>query len=68
MAHLHVIEDANGDVEDQVVFCCDFCHETWCMRVGHPAYQGWNGCNEIGTTEPCAECHDLVHGVNGEDN
>ena len=68
MAHLHFIEDADGDVEDQVVFCSDWCHDTWCMRAGNADYDGWNGCHEIGDSEPCAECDEMVNGVNEEEN
>ena len=59
MAHLQFIEDAQGDVVDQIVFCSDFCHRL------HAAadYNGWNGCHEISVSEPCAECGDPVAGV-----
>ena len=62
MAHLHLIEDSQGDVVDQVVFCSDFCHQDYCIRedVG---YQGWFGCQEISITEPCANCESEVQGI-----
>ena len=58
MAHLVLIEDDNGDVVDQEVYCSDFCAK----QSEH--YAGWNGCNEIGYNEPCAECGVELAGVN----
>ena len=66
MAHLHLIEE-NDDVVDTVVFCSDSCHQSWCMKVENPDYQGWHGCNEISVWEPCAECGDKVPGVMDEE-
>ena len=54
-AHLHLIEDKNGDVVDAVVFCSDWCHRTWC--AGQPfEYGGWNGCHEMDGPQWCAFC------------
>ena len=58
MAHLELIEDKEGDLVGVVVYCSDFCH-----RDGAVLYQGWNGCNEISTTEPCATCGAIVPGL-----
>jgi hypothetical protein len=58
MAHLVLIENDNGDVVDQEVYCSDFCAK----QSEH--YAGWNGCNEIGFNEPCAECGVELAGVN----
>jgi hypothetical protein len=66
MAHLHFVEDADGDVVDHVVFCSDFCHNDYCCRENGFKYGGWNGCNEISTSEPCANCDDLVCGEDEE--
>ena len=57
MAHLTYIEDKQGDVVDQEVYCSDFC-----ARVS-PNYGGWNGCNEISVSEPCANCGETVEGL-----
>ena len=59
MAHLHFIEDDSGDVVDHLVFCSDYCHY---KHMGEK-YRGWNGCNEISTTEPCVECGRKVEGL-----
>jgi len=81
MAHLHFIEDADGDVVDHIVFCSDFCHQGFCWgerRSGEKyqdgcepyqelEYGGWNGCEEISQSEPCANCGDMVQGLHDED-
>jgi len=54
MTHLVFIEDAHGDVVDQEVYCSDFCAST------SDLYNGWNGCNEINVSEPCASCGQVV--------
>jgi hypothetical protein len=56
MAHLHFVEDGHGDVVDHIVFCSDYCHREHTDQ----SYAGWNGCHEISTTEPCANCEELV--------
>ena len=87
MAHLHFIEDSDGDVVDQIVFCSDFCHRDFCQdqcmswekyqvhvtvydASGEPypelAYGGWNGCEEISQSEPCANCGEMVQGLHDE--
>jgi hypothetical protein len=66
MAHLHFIENQDGDVEDQLVFCSDFCHRSYCQEHDGLSYGGWNGCHEISTAEPCAYCEETVQGVNDE--
>jgi hypothetical protein len=63
MAHLHFIEDDSGDVVDHLVFCSDYCHY---KHLGEK-YRGWNGCNEISTTEPCVECGRKVEGSDEEE-
>ena len=68
MAHLHLIEDSQGDVVEQIVFCSDFCHQDYIERVkffGHYnlTYGGWFGCQEISITEPCANCETEVQGI-----
>jgi hypothetical protein len=62
VAHLQFIEDAQGDVVDYVVFCSDYCSR---FHVAGD-YKGWNGCHEIGATEPCAECGGPVAGLDEE--
>ncbi|OUU19015.1 MAG: hypothetical protein CBB97_19825 [Candidatus Endolissoclinum sp. TMED37] len=57
MAHLVFIEDDSGDVVDQKVYCSDSCAHS------NPDYRGWNGCNEISVTEPCAACGATVAGL-----
>ena len=63
MAHLHYIEDETGDVVDHVVFCSDYCHK----QHMDEKYRGWNGCNEISTTEPCVECGRTVEGLDEDE-
>ena len=63
MAHLHFIEDDSGDVVDHLVFCSDYCHK----QHMDEKYRGWNGCNEISTTEPCVECGSTVEGLDEEE-
>tara|TARA_R110000824_G_scaffold341630_1_gene528064 strand:- start:58 stop:240 length:183 start_codon:yes stop_codon:yes gene_type:complete len=57
MAHLTFIEDESGDVVDNEVYCSDYCAKQ------SKRYGGWNGCNEISTSEPCAECGEMVAGL-----
>jgi len=57
MAHLTFIEDKDGDVVDQEVYCSDYCART------SKLYNGWNGCAEITTSEPCAKCGEMVTGL-----
>lgn len=58
MAHLQIIEDENGDMIDYIVYCSDSCN-----RSSNPDYQGWYGCHEISTTQPCAACGQTVEGL-----
>ena len=62
MAHLHLIEDSQGDVVEQIVFCSDFCHQDYIERE-NLIYGGWFGCQEISITEPCANCETEVQGI-----
>lgn len=54
--HYHICEDAEGEVYDLVLFCCDACHRAWCAK--HDImYGGWSGCYEgTGSVEYCAHC------------
>ena len=47
MAHLVFIEDGEGNIIDNAVFCSDFCAKS------HPAYAGWNGAHEIPFGKQC---------------
>ena len=62
MAHLTYIKDSHGDVVDQEVYCSDFCAR------GSDYYGGWNGCNEISVSEPCADCGTMVQGLDEDEN
>lgn len=57
MAHLVIIEDAQGDVADALVYCSDFCAQT------SPAYAGWSGAHELDFHTPCTACNSLILGV-----
>ena len=57
MAHLTFIEDKSGDIVDHEVYCSNYCAKH------SKRYSGWNGCNEISTSEPCAECGEQVMGL-----
>jgi len=59
MAHLHFIEDKQGDVVDHNVYCSDYCNR----EKSGEGYQGWNGCNEISTTQQCENCGAIVEGL-----
>jgi hypothetical protein len=68
MAHLHFVreywypyipEDTSSDIVDYLVFCSDYCHQTYTSS----GYEGWNGCHEISTTQPCLNCGDTVQGL-----
>jgi hypothetical protein len=65
MANLHFIEDNYGDIVDVIVFCSDYCHREYSF-TNSLDYGGWNGCNEISFSEPCAECGDMVSGLDEE--
>ena len=61
MAHIHIIEDQNGDMIDRKVYCSDSCN----TYDNQDNYQGWNGCNEISFSQPCERkgCSNIVKGV-----
>ena len=61
MAHLVRIEDETGDTIDLEIYCSDFCAQ----ESEH--YQGWNGCNEIGVSQPCESCEAHVQGVDEDE-
>jgi hypothetical protein len=68
MAHEYLVEDDNGDLVDTVTLCSDSCHQQYC-RDNDLEYMGWNGCQEIQFTEPCAQCECPVMGVfNSQDD
>lgn len=50
VAHLVIIEDANGELEDVHYYCSDYCAQS------DPLYGGWNGAHEVHTVEVCASC------------
>jgi hypothetical protein len=62
MAHYYEVEDDKGDLIDLVVFCSDFCHQSYCRENGKE-YGGWNGCHELEFTTPCESCGEQVHGL-----
>tara|TARA_Y100000310_G_scaffold202682_1_gene202924 strand:+ start:186 stop:374 length:189 start_codon:yes stop_codon:yes gene_type:complete len=62
MAHLHLIEDSQGELVDYSVFCSDYCNRE---HSGND-YAGWHGCNEISTTQPCENCGETVQGLDEE--
>jgi hypothetical protein len=67
MANLHLIEDDSGDVVDYLVFCSDSCQQDYmASSVCCYDYNGWNGCNEISTSQPCENCGDIVPGLDEE--
>ena len=72
MAHLWYINDSTGDLEDLVYFCSDFCSD-FCNSEWHPEgiaadgvepYGGWYGLHEISCDEVCANCGEIVEGIN----
>jgi hypothetical protein len=50
MANVVFIQDGNGDVVDQTLYCSDTCakSDVW--------YGGWWGCEENYTTPFCPNC------------
>ena len=46
MAHMLLIEDIDGDVEDGHYVCSDSCHRTLANTL-EVAYKGWLGCIEL---------------------
>ena len=63
MAHLHFVKDSHGDVVDHIVYCSDYCHR----EHTDVSYYGWNGCHEISVSEPCANCEEMVHGLDDDE-
>mgnify|MGYP003627665358 FL=1 len=63
--HLHLIEDANGQLVDVVELCSDSCHQYYCDSHDLE-YRGWYGCCEAEFNTTCEECGDLIEGVEGE--
>lgn len=57
MANLHYVEDSHGDVVDYIIFCSHFC------QLAQFPNDKWNGCHEIPLNEPCAECGEIVEGI-----
>ena len=62
MAHIHPIEDAQGDLVDLVYFCSDSCNR----QHSGEAYTGWYGCVELEVSNECANCGAILRGI--EDN
>ena len=65
MAHIHMIEDAHGDVVDTEYFCSDYCHRE---AVGDQ-YRGWYGCVELSYTQTCENpgCNNILDGIEDDD-
>ena len=56
MAHIHPVEDKNGDVIDCLYYCSDSCN-----RFDNKEYYGgWYGCVELQSPENCAYCEKLI--------
>ncbi len=66
MAHLHEIEDKEGDVIDRKVYCSDRCN----FWDNPDDYSGWNGCIEISFTQYCDRegCSNIVKGIEDFDD
>lgn len=58
MAHFVIIEDTQGDLEDLLTYCSDFCAKT----SAH--YAGWFGCMEASFDTDCPNCGKFIKGVN----
>ena len=54
--HQHLVESENGDIEDALYYCSDFCHRDHTRED----YKGWNGCNEVMAPEWCTNCGDQI--------
>jgi hypothetical protein len=61
MAHLHLINDKNGQVIDQKVYCSDSCN----ILDNNQNYSGWNGCQEIDHSQKCdnKNCNNVINGL-----
>jgi hypothetical protein len=66
MSHYFPIEDVEGNLVEVVPFCSDWCHRDWCRQTGNE-YKGWNGCHEHDQVEECANCGDIMLGLDGLD-
>ncbi len=64
MAHMLVVEDINGDVEEGHWVCSDSCHRILANTLNVP-YNGWYGCVELEFNTFCECCEDFMHGING---
>ena len=71
MAHIRHIEDDTGDLVDLAYFCSDFCNSEWhpegIAADGVEPYGGWYGLHEISCDEVCANCGEIVEGINEEE-
>ena len=54
--HQHPIAGENGDIEDALYYCSDFCHRDHTNED----YNGWNGDCEVMAPEWCANCGDQI--------
>ena len=65
MAHIHIIEDEQGDMIDSKVYCSDSCN----TYDNQDNYQGWNGCHEISFSQPCERkgCCNTIKGIEEEE-
>ena len=61
-AHIHIIEDDNGDITDIKSYCSDDCNK----QDNGDNYRGWNGLTEISTSQKCenSTCNNQIAGVN----
>lgn len=63
VAHLVIIEDTDGELEDIHYYCSDYCAQS------DNGYGGWNGANELESCEPCESCGALIEGyAHGDDD
>lgn len=61
--HYHYIIDADGNIIDQIPFCCDAYHRDYCDANGLD-YGGWNGAHEGGDfPDWCANCGTYAGGT-----
>lgn len=65
MAHMLLIEDIDGDVEEGHWICSDSCHRTLADTL-EVAYKGWLGCIELEFNTFCECCGDFMHGIDGD--
>jgi hypothetical protein len=58
--HIHMVFDKDGDMEDYIPYCSDFCH--WEDQGDN--YGGWNGCHEgADYAQECANCGEVIPGL-----